>query len=86
MFVTPNELPVMYQLWSRLSGEGLLESCAVVKNGLPNTNFSGTSFFMKIGSCGLTNSLSQLYTSPSSSYDSFLGQVHGPQVMVSVFD
>jgi hypothetical protein len=27
---------------------------------------------MKIGSCRLTNSLSQLYTSPSSSYDSIL--------------
>jgi hypothetical protein len=42
MFVTPNELTVMYQLWSRLSGKGLLESCAVIKNGLPNTNFLGT--------------------------------------------
>jgi hypothetical protein len=58
MFVTPNELAVMYQLWSRLSGEGPLESCALVKNGLPNTNFLGTCSFVKIGSCGLTNSLS----------------------------
>ncbi len=49
-----------------------MESCALVKNGLPNTNFSGTCSFMKIGSCGLTNSLSRLYTSPSSSYDSIL--------------
>jgi hypothetical protein len=70
MFITPNELTVMYQLWSRLSGKGLLESCAVVKNGLPNTNFSGTCSFMKMASCGHTNSFSQLYTSPSSSYDS----------------
>jgi hypothetical protein len=72
MFVTPNELTVMYQLWSHLSEKGLLESCAVVKNGLPNTNFSGTCSFMKMGSCGLTNSLSQLYTSPSSSSNSIL--------------
>jgi hypothetical protein len=70
MFITPNELTVMYQLWSRLSGKDLLESCAVVKNGLPNINFSGTCSFMKMGSCGLTNSLSQLYTSPSFLYDS----------------
>jgi hypothetical protein len=27
MFITPNELTVMNQLWSRLSGKGLLESC-----------------------------------------------------------
>jgi hypothetical protein len=27
---------------------------------------------MKMGSCGHTNSFSQLYTSPSSSYDSIL--------------
>jgi hypothetical protein len=63
--------------------------CKVVRSSrmaYQNTNFSGTSFFMKIESCCLTNSLSQLYTSPSSSYDSFLGQVHGPQVMASVFD
>jgi hypothetical protein len=39
MFITPNELAIMYQLWSHLSGKGLLESCAVIKNGLPNTNF-----------------------------------------------
>jgi hypothetical protein len=69
MFITPNELTVMYQLWSHLSGKGRLKSCAVVKNGLPNTNFSGTCSFMKMGSCGLTNSLSSLYTSPSSLYD-----------------
>jgi hypothetical protein len=56
MFITPNELTVMYQLWCRLSGKGLLESCAVVENGLPNTNFSGTCSFMKMGSCGRTNS------------------------------
>jgi hypothetical protein len=42
----------------------------VVKNGLPNINFLGTCSFMKIRLCGLTNSLSRLYTSPSSSYDS----------------
>jgi hypothetical protein len=53
-----------------MSGKGLFESCAVVKNGLPNTNFSGTCSFMDMGSCGRTNSLSQLYTSPSSLYDS----------------
>jgi hypothetical protein len=70
MFVTPNELVIMYQLWSRLSEKCLLESCVVIKNGLPNTNFSGTCSFMKIGSCGITNSFSRLYTSPSSSYDS----------------
>jgi hypothetical protein len=70
IFVTPNELAVMYQLWSRLSEKDLLKSCMVVKNGLPNTNFLGTCSFMKIGLCGLTNSLSRLYTSPSSSYDS----------------
>jgi hypothetical protein len=70
MLVTPNELAVMYQLWSRLSEKGLLQSCAIIKNGLPNTNFSGTCSFMKMGSCDLTNSLSQLYTSPSSPYDS----------------
>jgi hypothetical protein len=69
MFITPNELAIMYQLWSHLSGKGLLESCVVVKNGLPNTNFLETCSFMKIESCGLTNSFSQLYTSPSSSYD-----------------
>jgi hypothetical protein len=69
MFITPNELTVMYQLWSRMSGKGLLESYAVVKNGLPNTNFLGTCSFMKMGSCGLTNSLSRLYTLPSFSYD-----------------
>jgi hypothetical protein len=72
MFVTPNELTVMYQLWSRLSGKGLLESCVLMKNGLPNTKFSLTCSFMKIGSCGLTNSFSRLYTLPSSSYDSIL--------------
>jgi hypothetical protein len=72
MFITLNELTVMYQLWSHLSGNGLLESCVVVKNGLSNTNFSETCSFMKMESCGLTNSLSQLYTSPSSSYDSIL--------------
>jgi hypothetical protein len=72
MFVTPNELSIMYQLWSHLSGKDLLESCAVIKNGLPNTNISGTCSFMKMGSCGRTNSFSQLYTSPSSSYDSIL--------------
>jgi hypothetical protein len=60
MFVTPNELAVMYKLWSPLSGKGLLESCVLVKSGLPNTKFSRTCFFVKIGSCGLTNSLSQL--------------------------
>jgi hypothetical protein len=70
IFVTPNELAVMYHLWSRLSEKGLLESCAVVKNDLQNTNFLGICSFMKIGSCGLTNRLSRLYTSPSSSYDS----------------
>jgi hypothetical protein len=70
MFITPNELAVMYQLWSLLRGNGLLESYAVIKNGLPNTNFSGTCSFMKMGSCGRTNSFSQLYTSPSSLYDS----------------
>jgi hypothetical protein len=70
MFVTPNELAIMYQLWSHLSGKGLLESCAVIKNGLPNTIFSGTCSFMKMGSCGRTNSFCRLYTSPSSSYDS----------------
>jgi hypothetical protein len=32
----------MYQLWNHLSGKDLLESCALIKNGLPNTNFSGT--------------------------------------------
>jgi hypothetical protein len=72
MFITPNEVTVMYQLWRCLSGKGLLESCAVVKNDLPNTNFLGTCSFMKTGSCGLTNSFSQLYTSPYSSYDSIL--------------
>jgi hypothetical protein len=72
MFVTPNELTIMYQLWSHMSGKGLLESCVVIKNGLPNTDFSGTCSFMKNGSCGLTNSFSRLYTSPSSSYDSIL--------------
>jgi hypothetical protein len=46
------------------------KSCAVVKNDVPNTKFSGTCSFMKIRSCGLTNSFSRLYTSPSSSYDS----------------
>jgi hypothetical protein len=71
MFIAINELAVMYQLWSRLSGKGLLQSCAVIKNGVPNTNL-GTCSFMKIGSCGLTNSFSRLYTSPSSSYDSIL--------------
>jgi hypothetical protein len=70
MSVTPNELTVMYQLWSHLSGKGILESCAVVKNDLPNTNFSGTYSFMKMGLCGRTNSFSQLYTSSSSLYDS----------------
>jgi hypothetical protein len=70
MLVTPNELTVIYQLSSCLSGKGLLESCAVVKNDLPNTNFVGTCSFMKMRSCGHTNSLSQLYTSSSSSYDS----------------
>jgi hypothetical protein len=70
MFITPNELTVMYQLWSHLSGKGLLESCVVIKNGLPNINFSGTCSFMKMGSCGRNNSFSRLYTSPSSSYDS----------------
>jgi hypothetical protein len=58
MLVTPNELAIMYELCSRLSGKGLLESCAVIKNGLPNINFSGRCSFMKMGSCGLTNSLS----------------------------
>jgi hypothetical protein len=72
MFITPNELTIMYQLWSCLSGKGLLESCAVIKNGLPNINFSGTYSFMKMGSCGRTNSFSRLYTSPSFSYDSIL--------------
>jgi hypothetical protein len=72
MFITPNELVIMYQLRSHLSGKDLLESCAVVKNGLPNINFLETCSFMKMGSCGLTNSLSRLYTSPSSSYDSIL--------------
>jgi hypothetical protein len=72
MFDTPNELAIMYQLWSRLSGKGLLKSCAVIKNGLRNTNFSRTCFFMMIRSCGLTNSLSQLYTSPCPLYDSIL--------------
>jgi hypothetical protein len=70
MFVTPNELAVMYHLWSHLNGKGLLGSCAVVKNGLPNINFLGTCSFMKIRSCGLTSSFSRLYTSPASSYDS----------------
>jgi hypothetical protein len=70
MFITPNELAIMYQLWRRLSEKCLFESCAVVKNGLPNTNFSGTYSFMKIRSCGLTNSFSRLYTSASSLYDS----------------
>jgi hypothetical protein len=70
IFITPNELTVMYQLCSHLSGKGHLESCAVIKNGLPNINFLGTCSLMKMGSCGLTNSLSQLYTSPYSSYDS----------------
>jgi hypothetical protein len=60
MFVTPNELVVIYQLWTRLSGKGLLESCALVKNDLPNIIFSGICSFMKIRSCGLTNSLSRL--------------------------
>jgi hypothetical protein len=53
---THYHVPVM----SCLSGKGLLESCALVNNGLPNTNFLGTCSFMKIGSCGLTNSLSRL--------------------------
>jgi hypothetical protein len=70
MFVTPNKLTDMYQLWSHVSGKGILESCAVVMNGLPNTNFSGTCSFMKIRSCGLTNRFSRLYTLSSSSYDS----------------
>jgi hypothetical protein len=60
MFVTPNELTVMYQLWSRLSGKGLLKSYALMKNDLPNTKFLETCSFMKIRSCGLTNSFSQL--------------------------
>jgi hypothetical protein len=60
MFVTPNELAVMYQLCSCLSKKGFLKSCALVKNDLPNINFSGTCSFMKIGSCDLTSSLSQL--------------------------
>jgi hypothetical protein len=70
MFITPNELTIMYQLWSCLSGKGLFESCAVVKNGLPNTNFSRTCFFIKTRSCGLTSSFSQLYTSPSPGFSS----------------
>jgi hypothetical protein len=60
----------MYHLWSHLSEKSLLESCAVIKNDLPITNFLGTCSFMKIGSSNLTNSLSQLYTSPYSSYES----------------
>jgi hypothetical protein len=72
MFITPNELAVMYQLWSLLTEKCLLKSCAVVKNSLSNRNFSGTCSFMKMGSCGHTNSFSQLYTSPSSSYDSIM--------------
>jgi hypothetical protein len=70
MFITPNELTAMYQLWSRLSGKGHLETCVLVKNGLPTTNLSGTCSFKKSGSCGITNSLSQSEASPSSSYDS----------------
>jgi hypothetical protein len=70
MFVTPNELTIMYQLWSRLSGKGLLKSCTVVKNGLRDTHFSGTCSFMKMGLCDRTNSFYRLYISPSSSYDS----------------
>jgi hypothetical protein len=33
-------------------------------------NFLGTCSFIKMGSCGRTNSFSPLYTSPSSLYDS----------------
>jgi hypothetical protein len=39
MFVTPNELTIKYQLWSLLSGKCHLESSALVRNGLPNSNF-----------------------------------------------
>jgi hypothetical protein len=56
MFVTPNELAAKYQLWSLLSGKCHLESSALVRNGLPNSNFSGTSRVMKIGSFGLSPS------------------------------
>jgi hypothetical protein len=70
MFITSNEFAVMYQLWSLLTEKCLLKSYAVIKNSLSNTNFLGTCSFMKMGSCGHTNSFSQLYTSPSSSYDS----------------
>jgi hypothetical protein len=54
------------------SEKGLLESCAVIKNGLSNINFLGTYSFMKMGSYDRTNNFSRLYTSPSSSYDSIL--------------
>jgi hypothetical protein len=46
MFVTPNELTIKYQLWSLRSGKCHLESSALVRNGLPNSKFSGTSCFI----------------------------------------
>jgi hypothetical protein len=59
MFVTPNELTIMYQLWSLLSGKCHLENSALVRNGLPNSKILGTSSFMKIGSFDLSPSFSQ---------------------------
>jgi hypothetical protein len=53
MFVTASELTVKYQLWSLLSEKCRLESSVLVRNGLPNLKFSGTSCFMKIGLFGL---------------------------------
>jgi hypothetical protein len=43
MFVIPIELAIMYQLWSLMSEKCHLESSTLVRNGLPNSNFSGTS-------------------------------------------
>jgi hypothetical protein len=59
MFVTPNKITVMYQIWSHLSGKILMESCVLMKNDLPNIKFSGTCSFMKIGSCSFTNNFSR---------------------------
>jgi hypothetical protein len=75
MFVTISELATMYQLWSLLSEKCHLESSAVERNGLQNSNFSGTSSFMKIRSFGLSPSFSRSKTSPSSSYESILDAV-----------
>jgi hypothetical protein len=49
MFVTPNELAIMYQLWSLLTEKCHLKSSTLVRNDLPKSIFSGTSCFIKTG-------------------------------------